>query len=474
MEPLDSPLEMIREIMEMIRENPQRLEMLKANPETRKMVDPELLKMLENAIGQRSGEPTKEELSPEERRKKYPVHTAAANGNVMELKYYILQGIVKSILKIQANLSGNGMEQQGRGSDERRMVTFFDINKREDKMNGTALHWASLLGQLEACQLLVENGADVNLKNKGGYSPADIARLRKNHRVERFLTSRGGTFMASPLNKACLEGDLTKVKREMLWLVVQSILGMQSSLLLASRGDLNDISFFEIDARGGKHGWSALMHATQEGHLEICQFLLQCGASVNLEDNNGWTPLMVSAFGGHLDVCHLLLERGASVNLIDNKGWTALMAAAFGGHLDVCHLLLNSGASVNFEDNEGDTALIRAAEKGHLDVCHLLLKSGANVNIKNNKGNKALMTFAHKGQLDTCRLLLKNGANVNFKDNEGFTALMASAQEGHLDVCRLLLKSGANVNLKNIEGATTLMLSAQEGHVDVCRLLSQR
>ena len=341
MEPPDDPREGLRKTMEMLRENPEVLEMAKADPEFRMMMDqaPGLLGMLENAAGQSSGESSKEELSPEETRKKYPVQAAAAKGNVLELKYEILHGMVKSVLNIQANLTGNGMGQQGHGHEENGMATFFDINQKDQKTGCSALHLASTFGHLEACQLLVENGADVNLKSKDGFTPADFARSRKNHQVERFLTSRGGTFTTTPFHEACLHGDLTKVKREMLAAMFKSILRIQSGLLLTRGRDSRDISFFDIDAREEKLGRSGLMHATQEKYLEICRFLLQCGASVNFKDNEGNTALMQSAQEGHLGVCHLLLKSGASVKLKDNEGFTALISSAQEGHLDVCRLL---------------------------------------------------------------------------------------------------------------------------------------
>ena len=51
-----------------------------------------------------------------------------------------------------------------------------DINiKAKDVDAGTPLHWAVYLGDREMAELLVEQGADVNAENKAGYRPIDLA-----------------------------------------------------------------------------------------------------------------------------------------------------------------------------------------------------------------------------------------------------------------------------------------------------------
>lgn len=36
------------------------------------------------------------------------------------------------------------------------------------------------------------------------------------------------------------------------------------------------------------HGWTALMHASQEGHAEVVEYLVQtCRANINIRDNAG-------------------------------------------------------------------------------------------------------------------------------------------------------------------------------------------
>ena len=48
--------------------------------------------------------------------------------------------------------------------------------------------------------------------------------------------------------------------------------------------------------------------------MKVVTLLLERGADVNKVDENGWTALMHAAEEGHVETVTLLLERGADVN----------------------------------------------------------------------------------------------------------------------------------------------------------------
>ena len=79
---------------------------------------------------------------------------------------------------------------------------------------------------------------------------------------------------------------------------------------------------------------TALMCAAQAGRLEVVASLVKRGASINKERNvnvvfssrdssslsslilvqDGWTALMLAVVNGHIDVINMLFERGAVSN----------------------------------------------------------------------------------------------------------------------------------------------------------------
>jgi ankyrin repeat protein len=228
------------------------------------------------------------------------------------------------------------------------------------------------------------------------------------------------------------------------------------------------------DVNAWSYGSTALMLASDKGHLGVVQALLAAGADVNAKTSYGSTALTVASSNGHLDVVQALLARGADVN-----GSGALGGASANGHLEVVQALLAKGANVNAGSPGGPTVLMAASRQGHLEVVQALLASGADVNARNNLnfgsglgfGLTALLYASQQGHLDVVQALLAHGADVNARMNDGKTALMLAALNGHLDVVQALLKAGAELNLTTDQAATALKLAEERGHADVVEFL---
>lgn len=69
-----------------------------------------------------------------------------------------------------------------------------------------------------------------------------------------------------------------------------------------------------------KRGLTPLHLAAQGGHYEMCNFLLECGASSIVSSLAVKTPLHLAAQNEKGGVCTLLLDHGASPEVVDRKG----------------------------------------------------------------------------------------------------------------------------------------------------------
>ena len=58
--------------------------------------------------------------------------------------------------------------------------------------------------------------------------------------------------------------------------------------------------------------WTPIHAAIDRGHLDIANFLLDCGANVNTMSIHGDTPLSAAAQDGYETLAERLLERGAT------------------------------------------------------------------------------------------------------------------------------------------------------------------
>lgn len=132
----------------------------------------------------------------------------------------------------------------------------------------------------------------------------------------------------------------------------------------------------DVNAKDVK-GRTALITASWEGHLEAMELLVYKGAEINTKDNDGNTSLMMASRNGSYKVVKSLLDKGADVDAKDKADDTALMKASRFGHCDVVKALLDRGADVTTQNNYGSTALSLASRDNYRNVVNLLKAHGA-------------------------------------------------------------------------------------------------
>ncbi|GFY33865.1 tonsoku-like protein [Trichonephila clavipes] len=112
-------------------------------------------------------------------------------------------------------------------------------------------------------------------------------------------------------------------------------------------------------------GETPLHQACINGNLTVVKRLVESGHPVNTRDFCGWTPLHEACNYGFYEIVEYLLDKGAAVNDRGGpkcEGITPLHDAASLGHIDVMRLLISRGASVTAVDDNGSTVLQRLVE----------------------------------------------------------------------------------------------------------------
>lgn len=265
------------------------------------------------------------------------------------------------------------------GKGDPKVVQFFasfeHLRDSKDANEGdTPLILAAWYGQRENCEILLNAGAKVRIKNNKGEDALSIARGKKKEAIVKLLEEH--------LNKTSSSVHPTLKRYSM--------------------------AFYSIDT-AITEGRKPILKAMKEGNIESFQALIdQRKDLINSIDENGNTFLMLAAYGGNTAVCKILLTAGANVELTNALGQNVLHQAATSGHTDIIELFAaykNFLALLNSQDKSGDTPLMVAAYYGHDLVCKTFLRTHANTHVVNHRGKSALDIAKEQAEAAVVRVL---------------------------------------------------------------------
>ena len=314
----------------------------------------------------------------------------------------------------------------------------------------------------------------------------------------------------------------------------------------------------EVNATETWGGTTALMWAVSEHHADVVRMLIDHGADVEARSriypvanasgsegpepqdaapdaapvgysNGGFTALLFAAREGHLESARLLVAGGADVNAIASDGKDPLGLAIYNGNYELASFLIDSGSRVDHPDAEGFDPLFWAVDRRNMEwnpgfpwtvtadplpLIRKLLDAGAAPNRFVDKTPRSrrnawrshearditdfggsprisfattLMRASYSADLELVRLLLEYGADPEIRSSANETPLLAAAGHGwidgysqgksfaeRLDVITLLVDLGADVNWADDAGITPLMVAANMGDLDIIQYLVDR
>jgi ankyrin repeat protein len=254
----------------------------------------------------------------------------------------------------------------------------------------TLLMHAAMAGHTSTINLLLTSGAEINEKDRDGWSAIRFAAHCEN---------------------------------------------IEATQLLVERGAETDI-------------FVAVALADKEATLN---FLKQQPRLVSANDGLGARPLHWAAEFSHREIVELLLRSGAKANDSDYWSSTALHMTAQksrNGCVEVAAALLDHGAEINCRDRSGDTAIHMAARRQRQDLVEFLLTRGAKAGTRNELGNTPLHGVVARLNQDAIRsmviakMLLDAGADINARNENGETPLAVASQREHPQIVEYLRRHG--------------------------------
>ena len=358
---------------------------------------------------------------------------------------------------------------------------------------------------IDAMKAAIANGADINVKDKGGATPLDYT-LIKNNRLKYLQIPKDNKTNILNQNIANL---ILKHGGES---------GAPDSLIVAALvGDITWVSKHLEDGisvnKKIDNKFTPLLVAAKEGHIKIAELLIAQGADVDLK-----LPIIGAIKRNQIGMVETLIDKGANINLKGSDGRTPLHFAARKGLKNIAALLINQGANVNEKDNYTITPLHEAAGWGHKEFVALLIANGATINVKRRSGGtptpldsaeRAIKHYSHRSNYspekiaalrETAKFLRKNGAKTSnwLKADE---SIYIASKAGHFEAVKKHLDMGTDVNLKDdlqmtplhyadtkkitelliakgadvdgmgVHGLTCLHYAARRGHKEIAELL---
>ncbi len=334
----------------------------------------------------------------------------------------------------------------------------------------TLLHLAAQNGHLEITRLLISAGAELNAKDRDGFTPLHEAVYWMHPDMVKLLLEGGADIRVG-------DGDgLTALHWAAFWGRVEE------AKLLLERGA-------GVDMRNIKNGETPLHSALAGNDIEVADLLLSKGANMLAWDVHARVPMWKLPEENRYswldyEEFRRLFEKHAAGR---REGIVALMDAVRAGDLLKTRQLIVKGADVNGVANFVISPLHIAAEKGHVDIVRALLDGGADVSGARSDTSSEeplpLHRAACEGHRAVVELLLARGAQVDstlplpvfFPDEEGNpTALHFAVREGHRDIVELLLSKGADANTRDGDGHTALELALKCDRKEIAAVLRKR
>ena len=256
--------------------------------------------------------------------------------------------------------------------------------------NASPLMEASGKSQNKMIELLLDNGANINLQNDNGMTALIVAVRNLRCDTVKLLLDKGAN------------ADL-------------KMRGGNTALV--------ELILYASDS------------ATEDKVTKIIQLLVE-HADVNIQNDKGQTALtmVMGKRKSPLKAVQLLMDRNARTDVVDKFYGPPLHAAAEKGHTEVVKLLLEKGAAIDFQDKNGKSALIVACKERQTKISKLLIEKGANVNLVDNVSRYALLYAAAvlKTQYisaellselwEVVQLLIEKGANADHIADTGESA----------------------------------------------------
>ncbi len=276
------------------------------------------------------------------------------------------------------------------------------VDHQTKSTGDTLLHIAIQEADFETVKrLIVEYGANVNLKNNSEYTPLHYACNSGNAALVDILLSHGADMYISRNIDPSTVSDGLELACP--WIVVAWDENLELMSLFVKYGV--DVNY--LDVTNTPASWLCVPD------LPCLKFLISKGADIDYNDSSSNTSLLMEAIHTtNPESVTYLIQQGADVNHKNVHGQTAL------------HLICEKGASTDFDAK----------------FVTYFLEKGADINAKDKNGKTPLLTAIKEGNTEIALCLINKGADVTLARKDGMDPLLLSLEFQNKEVFLALLE----------------------------------
>jgi ankyrin repeat protein len=345
----------------------------------------------------------------------------------------------------------------------------------EPKFGKTLLYIATEINDYQLVKYLIEKGAEINARSDN-QTPLRIAYKKEHFEIFHFLILKGTDLEAKNEKNQTVLQQATEARQ-------YKIVNLLSYNNAHGKEQFSKEFYFDCS-------YTDLHFASEHGHFQNVEFLIEKGAEIDAKDKSEKTALHLASEKGYFEVVKSLVEKEADINAKDKNEKPALHFASEKGNLEIVKNLLQHGANIGAKDKTENTPLLSASENGHFDVYKFLAENGANLKDKNNALQGSLHLASCSDNVELVQYLIKkHHFDVNEHSEESGTPLMLATLENQKVIVKCLLEEGSDVNLaSNLKlikqessfdfldvflNASPLHLASFHGHLEIVKLLVQ-
>ncbi|KAG6801665.1 ankyrin repeat and death domain-containing protein 1A isoform X1 [Apis mellifera caucasica] len=259
-------------------------------------------------------------------KKQYTLLMCAARGNNVRVVEYLAEA-VESLNGDATDCTGATALHHAASAGHPSMITALSNVPRielnaTDKKGQTPIHCACAEEHLEAVEVLIGLGANVDAQDYEGNTPLHVATRTRHTAIAQLLLRAGANT------------------------------------------ELID----EI-------GFTPLHVAASQGCKGILESMIQHGAALNKQCKYGNTPLHLACQNNEVETVEILINKGVDLNCLNSRLQSPFHIATEIGHNDICKLLLAAGANIEQRDQSGKTPLYIAARGSFTAIVDMIIKT---------------------------------------------------------------------------------------------------